>query len=168
MTTALYRPSRRIGLSGRSAGGFTLIEVMIAILVLGIGLLGFALLQTMSVRFAQSSNQRTQATNLAYDLLDQMRSNRLLAAQYTTASFGSGATGTNCEQGVGAIGISTNVALWQCEVRRALGNGSSAAVDYTAGEATVTLTWGDQRWEEDEDRRTGNYETGTVTLVSRL
>lgn len=168
MKTFSGKSPRRIGLPARKTAGFTLIEVMIAILVLGIGLLGFALLQTMSVRFAQSSNQRTLATNLAYDLLDQMRSNRLLAAQYTTASFGSGTTGTNCERDLSVEGIETNAALWQCQVRRALGNGSSASVLYNDGEATVTLTWGDQRWEKVDDRKTGNYETGTLTLVSRL
>jgi type IV pilus assembly protein PilV len=59
-------------------------EVMIAIIVLAFGLLGFALLQTMNVRFVQSANYRTQATNLAYDLTEQMRSNRYQAAWYTT------------------------------------------------------------------------------------
>ena len=161
-------PARRTYSLKSSSAGFTLIEVMIAILVLGIGLLGFALLQTMSVRFAQSANQRTQATNLAYDLLDQMRSNRLLAAQYQAASFGSGTTGTICDRGVGVVGINTNAARWQCQVRAALGEGSSANVTYAAGIATVTLVWGDQRWEDDPARRGGAYETGRVVMRTRL
>lgn len=49
-----------------------MIEVLIAIVVMSIGLLGFALLQTMNVRFVQSANFRTQATNLSYELLDQI------------------------------------------------------------------------------------------------
>lgn len=48
---------------------------MIAVLVLGVGLLGLALLQTMNVRFVQSANFRTQATNLGYEVLDQVRAN---------------------------------------------------------------------------------------------
>lgn len=168
MNTSMRKRSRSFSSSAFRSSGFTLIEVMIAILVLGIGLLGFALLQTMSVRFAQSANQRTQATNLAYDLLDQMRSNRVLAAQYTTASFGSGTTGINCARTVGDVSIDANILTWQCQVRKALGEGSSAAVAYNAGEAQVTLTWGDQRWENNAARRTGNYETGTLVLASRL
>lgn len=167
MKAPLNNRSRRFGSSTRKMSGFTLIEVMIAILVLGIGLLGFALLQTMSVRFAQSANQRTQATNLAYDLLDQMRSNRLLAAQYTSASFGSGATGTVCNRDM-LGGMDGNIQFWQCRVRKALGEGSSAAVTYNAGVARVTLTWGDQRWESNPARRTGVYDTGTLALESRL
>lgn len=160
--------SRRKLSLGRNASGFTLIEVMIAVLVLGVGLLGFALLQTTSVRFAQSANQRTHATNLAYDLLDQMRSNRLVATQYTTASFAGTATGTACTRDVGTVAIATNIARWQCKVRAVLGEGSSANVTYAAGVANVTITWGDQRWENASARRTGAYETGTLTLRTRL
>ena len=43
-----------------SVGGFSLLEVLIALVVLGFGLLGYALLQTMNLRFTQSANQRTQ------------------------------------------------------------------------------------------------------------
>ncbi len=161
------RIRRQPGLGGKTSG-FTLIEVMIAVLVLGIGLLGFALLQTTSVRFAQSANQRTQATNLAYDLLDQMRSNRLLATQYTTASFASTATGAACDRAVGTVDIATNIARWQCRVRAVLGEGSSANVTYAGGLANVTIVWGDQRWESASARASGAYETGRLTLGTRL
>ena len=60
----------------RQAGGFTLLEVLVAIIVLAFGLLGFALLQTMNVRFVQSANYRTQATNLAYDLTERLHRTR--------------------------------------------------------------------------------------------
>ena len=164
----MNRPLRRKFDGRASVGGFTLIEVMVAVLVLGIGLLGFALLQTTSVRFAQSANQRTQATNLAYDLLDQMRSNRVQAVEYTTATFASGATGTACARAVGTVAIATNIARWQCKVRAVLGEGSSATVTYAGVVANVTINWGDQRWEGDSGRRTGTYETGTLTLGTRL
>jgi type IV pilus assembly protein PilV len=66
--------------------------VLIAIIVLAFGLLGFALLQTMNVRFVQSANYRTQATNLAYDLIEQMRSSAPKPSRwrYTKASFSAG------------------------------------------------------------------------------
>ncbi len=55
--------------------GFTLIEVMIAVLVLSIGLLGLAGLQVAALQNNQSAFMRSQATALAYDLADRMRSN---------------------------------------------------------------------------------------------
>lgn len=156
--------------SRHRAGGFTLLEVMIAILILGFGLLGLAMMQTMSVRFSESSNQRTQATNLVYELLDQMRSNRLLVAQYTAASFTATATGTNCSYPASgaAVSVSANITLWQCRARATLGEGSSAVVTYVDGVATVSLNWNDQRWEKDASRTTGVLQTGNVRMSTRL
>lgn len=57
--------------------GFSLIEVLVALLVLSIGLLGLAALQTTSLKFNSDSLARTQATYLTYDIVDRMRSNPL-------------------------------------------------------------------------------------------
>ncbi len=160
--------ARRVIKPFSRASGFTLLEVMIAVLVLGVGLLGFALLQTMSVRFTQSANHRTKATNLAYDMLDQMRSNRLLAAQYQGATFANNAVVANCNEQVGNVTIAQRIAIWQCRVRNDLGDGASANINYANGVATVAIGWNDQRWESDAARRAGSYETGTLTLRTRL
>lgn len=53
--------------------GFSMIEVMVAVLVLSVGLLGMAALQGISLRNNQSANYRTQATNLSYQLIDLAR-----------------------------------------------------------------------------------------------
>lgn len=55
--------------------GFSLIEVLVALLVLSIGLLGLAALQTTSLKYNTDSYTRTQATLLAYDIIDRMRLN---------------------------------------------------------------------------------------------
>ncbi|AKC87476.1 type IV pilus modification protein PilV [Pseudoxanthomonas suwonensis] len=136
--------SRRFRPVKHRQSGFTLIEVMIAILILAFGLLGFALLQTMSVRFSQSANDRTQATNLAYDILDQMRSNRLAAAQYGGNYTGT-TTGCDPDAAITPGGYRT---VWQCRLGSALGAGATGNVVYANGVATVTITWGDQRWDE--------------------
>ena len=59
--------------------GLTLIEILIALLVMSIGLLGLAGLQTVSLKFNTSAYYRTQATALSYDLADRMRANRTAA-----------------------------------------------------------------------------------------
>jgi type IV pilus assembly protein PilV len=126
--------------------GFTLIEVMIAILVLGFGLLGYALLQTMSVRFAQSANYRTQATNLSYELLDQIRVNRVVGASYVGA-YPAAATG--CVSAVQGTNVSAANfrAAWSCKLRRAIGEGASATVTRVGNTYTVNIIWDDDRRE---------------------
>lgn len=66
----------------KNQSGFSLLEVLIALLVLSIGLLGLAALQTTSLRSNQMATMRTLATQLAYDMTDRMRANPTgLAAQ---------------------------------------------------------------------------------------
>lgn len=55
------------------AQGFTLIEVLVALFVLAVGLLGLAMLQTTGLRLNTDSYSRTQATYAAYDIIDKMR-----------------------------------------------------------------------------------------------
>jgi len=59
--------------------GFTLIEVLVSVLILSIGLVGVAGLQAVSLKNNQSAFMRSQASALAYDLADRMRSNVLSA-----------------------------------------------------------------------------------------
>ena len=125
--------------------GFSLIEVLIALLILSVGLLGFALLQTMSVRFSQSANYRTIATNLSYELFDQMRANRPERSNYptfTTFSAGRSSLQQACTPITGKqVSVQDMANLWKCHVIGALGEQSSATVTYRNGVATVTLRW---------------------------
>ncbi len=61
----------------RSSQGFTLLEVLIAVLVLGVGLLGMAKLQTAGLQSTYSANLRTVATQLAYEMTDRIRANKV-------------------------------------------------------------------------------------------
>jgi len=55
--------------------GFTLIEVLVAIVVLSLGLLGLAGLQAASLRNNQTAYYRGIATQQAYDMADRLRAN---------------------------------------------------------------------------------------------
>lgn len=141
------RPFRRFPMRPRTQQGFTLIEVLIAILVLGFGLLGFALLQTMNVRYVQSANFRTQATNLSYELLDQIRANRVGAAFYLGEYT---ATTSNCSPPTGKdIAKDTYMTDWRCRMGKSLGEGAKAKVSRAGTLYTVQVTWGDDRWKAD-------------------
>lgn len=65
--TSLHRINRQ--------DGFTLIEILVAVLILSLGLLGLAGLQAASMRANHSAYLRSQATQLAYDIADRMRAN---------------------------------------------------------------------------------------------
>jgi type IV pilus assembly protein PilV len=59
----------------RSSQGFFLIEVLISMIILAIGLLGIAALQAQGLRYNHDAYVRSQATMLAYDIIDRMRVN---------------------------------------------------------------------------------------------
>jgi len=59
-----------------SRGGFSLIEVLVAILILSIGLLGLAGLQNRALTGNQSALLRSRAVQRCEDILDRMRANR--------------------------------------------------------------------------------------------
>jgi type IV pilus assembly protein PilV len=98
--------------------GFTLLEVLIALLVLSIGLLGLAALQTTSLRSNQMASMRTTATQLAYDISDRMRANPagVAAGEYALAG-GTVPTGTSI--------AATDMAAWYQAVSALPGGRSS-------------------------------------------
>ena len=66
---------RLINPASRS-GGFTLVEVLVTVVIFSVGLLGLAGLQATGIKLNHSSLLRSQATLLAYDIIDCMRANQ--------------------------------------------------------------------------------------------
>ncbi|MEN7526161.1 type IV pilus modification protein PilV [Cupriavidus sp. 2SB] len=62
----------------RKAAGFTMLEALVAIVVLAFGVLGVANLLIKSFRFAQQSSYDVVALQLANDMADRMRAHQLL------------------------------------------------------------------------------------------
>lgn len=71
--------------------GFSLIEVLITILILMVGLLGLAGLQSRALTSQMEAYQRSQALILLKDMADRINANRNNAASYVTAGVGTGA-----------------------------------------------------------------------------
>ncbi len=65
-------------------GGFTLIEVLIAVVILAVGLLGMASLSLSSLQSSQGAALRSQASSLASDLGERLRANRAFAVSNGT------------------------------------------------------------------------------------
>lgn len=102
--------------------GFTLVEVLIALIVLSIGLLGIAAMYVETLRANRSALVRTQAIALASDLADRIRANRVPADAYT-------GTGGNAQ----AIADLTG---WNDRIEAEL-PGGAGTVSYRAGTATT-------------------------------
>jgi type IV pilus assembly protein PilV len=97
-------PTQNMRRNGSSIRGFTLIEVLVSMVILSIGLLGIAKLMLFSSRSNDSAYLRSQATELAYEILDTMRANRQEAmAQTYDTTVGAVAT-TATPPGVICIG----------------------------------------------------------------
>ena len=81
-----HQSAHRSGTRGLAAG-FTLIEVLVALIVLSIGLLGIGKLMLFTSHANDSAYLRGQATEMAYAILDNMRANRTnaVAQGYVTA-----------------------------------------------------------------------------------
>jgi type IV pilus assembly protein PilV len=59
----------------RRAGGFSMMELLVAVLVMGIGVLGISGLQMVSLQNNRGALMRGEAVQLAYDMMDRIRAN---------------------------------------------------------------------------------------------
>lgn len=70
-------------ITGKQQRGVGLIEVMIALLVLAIGVLGYAGMQLTALKASEDANNRAQATLLGQDALERFLANETAMASYT-------------------------------------------------------------------------------------
>lgn len=77
--------------------GFTLIEVMVTLVILMFGMLGIAGLMAKAQRVSFESFQRHQALQIANEMAERLRANRLQAAAYAAAAPAPAGVGTGTE-----------------------------------------------------------------------
>lgn len=125
----------------RKQGGFTLIEVLVTVVVLAIGLLGLAGLQATALSFNSTAYQRSQATNLAYDIIDRMRANATAArnGQYdVNFGFANPGAGTLAQRDLGE---------WRQAMINTLPSGTGS-IARTGNVFTIIVQWDDSRGQE--------------------
>jgi type IV pilus assembly protein PilV len=79
----------------RQSQGFTLVEALISVLIMSIGLLGVAALQTRSLGSSHTASQRSQAILAASDIADRIRANRVAGSTTAAANYSNTAAADN-------------------------------------------------------------------------
>ncbi len=120
--------------------GVGLIEVMVAILVLAVGLLGIAALQATTLRSSQGSLERSQAVIQTYGILDSMRANTAAAAG------GAYTIGMTCvAPAAGTLALS-DLRAWIQGFQAELGANACGQIEPRGGGLyRITIQWQDQR-----------------------
>ncbi len=126
--------------TAQRAQGFGLVEVLIALLVLSLGMMGLLKLQSTSLRHANSSAMRLVAVNLSQDMLERMRANRSLALQgeYNIGLDDTSATGRLKQ---------TELEGWKTALATNLPNGNGS-ISSDGVQITITAQW-TESWDAD-------------------
>jgi type IV pilus assembly protein PilV len=124
--------------------GFTLVEVLVSLVVLSMGLLGIAKLVLFSSHSNDSAYLRSQATDLAYAMLDDMRGNRAQAMAHAydiPISTPPGAPGACLGAACAPGALATyDVNTWLARLAAALPSGTGSVVTTTSVTAPVGTT----------------------------
>ncbi len=129
----------------RGIRGFTLVEVLVAMVVMAIGMLGIAGMYVHSLQAGRTSQLRTQAVTLASDVADRIRAN----PQGGIAYIGGGAN-ANCDENSACTArdlADYDIWLWNQQRDLAMPNGTTIDVRYDDTIVdqppvyTVRVTW---------------------------
>lgn len=133
--------------------GSTIVEVIIALIVVTVGLLGLLGMQVYSVKGNQSAYLRSQATILASELVDAMRAERIQARD---GDFDDGEAGFR--------------ANWDARLVTILGAGAAGTLVRDDNNVSITLTWTDDRGAvvDDQGNLSGDASTGSMTFVTDI
>ncbi|WP_334178261.1 type IV pilus modification protein PilV [Pseudoxanthomonas sp.] len=127
----------------RSVRGISLIEVLVAVVVLSIGLLGVAAMQSVALRGGQSSLETSQAVMQTNAILDAIRANRANAAAYNTDAM-------VCTAVAGSDVAGSDLQTWITDLKNNIANNDADTT--TCGEirgcpeaCVITIQWDDSR-----------------------
>jgi type IV pilus assembly protein PilV len=136
--------------------GVGLVEILVAVLVLSIGLLGLAGLQVRTLRNGQSALERGVAVVESHAIIDAMRSDLINAVEndaYELEHTDTPPTGTTFAE--------TVLRNWRNNLVSSLGTGATGRVACNGGLCTIEVMWNDERG-------SGGSATQTVTTQVQL
>lgn len=125
--------------------GFSLVEVLIALVIMSVGMLGIAGLYVQSLQAGRTSMFRHHAVTLASDVADRIRANPLAGIAYIDP------VGANNNCVLGAVCTSAQMAandifLWKAQAQNTLPGGDvtvvfAPAVGVAPPTYQITITW---------------------------
>jgi type IV pilus assembly protein PilV len=116
-------------------GGSSLLEVLVTMIVVALGLLGHASLIAVSAKDNHTAFMRSQATLLAYDIIERVRINQTLAKAGSFNIALGGAVGN------GATIQLTELRDWRANIARALPSGDGSVNVDGSGNVTIVIQW---------------------------
>lgn len=157
----------------RKQKGFTLIEVLVAMFILAIGILGAGAMQMVGLQGNQGAYYRTQAIYLSGDIIDRMRANPSVITPTASPFDAIDTDGTipsdpGCK--TGSVGC-TPAALAQTDISEWGGRFTQAIpilpagrgrVSRTGNNFTVTINWSARQWTAGE--RADGTQTYAITV----
>lgn len=133
----------------RSYAGVSLVEVLVALVVLSVGMLGIAALYVESLRSGRSALTRSQAVVLAADMADRIRANPSGRDNYAKTVDATGTISPDCVQGGAGCAPATmaahDIAVWyqMLDSRAAT---PAAPTSLPAGRGTIDVNNGTIPW----------------------
>ena len=122
-----------------------MVEMLVALVVLAVGMLGVASLFGISLHSGSSAIARMQAVNLAADIADRIRANRRAAGAYGGAAANNSCTGAAAVSCTPAQMAADDLYHWQRQLSQAIvGAAATGTVVVTAGTPqtyTITVSW---------------------------
>jgi len=129
--------------------GSSLLEILVAVFILAIGLLGLAALQANSLKNINNSQFRTLATTYAYDMAERMRSNQdgVLAGGYDAIS--ASVSDPGCSSCTAAQLAQLDGYQWNQQISQAVNIGGlptgSGTVTKSGNVFNITVVWQEQQ-----------------------
>lgn len=128
----------------KQQSGFGLIEILVTVLILGIGILGVASTQVVSLQMNSQSQNRSQAVLLAEDILDRVRANPGSPGDYALAVGDAvGGNAGACDTSfvpANATVAPNDIAAWENNLACLL-PAAQRTVEVAGNTVTVTIDW---------------------------
>lgn len=117
-----------------------MIEVLIAVLILGIGMLGIAAMQAGALRNSQSSMQQSQAVIEANAILDAMRANLTVAR---ANGYNLTMAASPCTAPASSDLATNDQNWWITSLHNTMGAGSCGSINCASNVCTIAVRWND-------------------------